>query len=60
MQVALPELDTAVTLILNPEGVSDHDYMAFCQANPDLRLERTAEGAIVIVPPRGVRVVLSK
>lgn len=32
---------------------SDEDYWAFCQANPDLRVERTAEGEIVIVPPAG-------
>ena len=34
MQVALPELNIPVTLILNPEGIGDDDYMAFCQANP--------------------------
>ncbi len=32
------------------EKFSDEDYWAFCQANPDLRLERTAEGEIVILP----------
>ena len=33
------------------EKFSDHDYWAFCEANPDLRVERTAQGEIVIVPP---------
>jgi Uma2 family endonuclease len=28
-------------------------YLAFCRANPDLRVERTAEGEIVIMPPAG-------
>lgn len=28
-------------------------YLAFCRANPDVRVERTAEGDIVLVPPAG-------
>ena len=35
------------------EKFSDEDYWAFCEANPDLRVERTAQGEIVIVPPAG-------
>lgn len=35
------------------EKFSDEDYWAFCVANPDLRVERTAQGEIVIVPPAG-------
>jgi Uma2 family endonuclease len=30
---------------------SDGEYLAFCRANPDLNVERTAEGEIVIVAP---------
>lgn len=30
---------------------SDREYLAFCRANPELNVERTAEGEIVIVPP---------
>ena len=54
MQIALPDLDAPATLILDPENrLSDDAYFAFCEANPDLRLERTAQGEIVIVPPAG-------
>src|SRR6266436_4496236 len=35
------------------EKFSDEEYWAFCVANPDLRVERTAEGEIVIMPPAG-------
>jgi len=35
------------------EKWSDEDYWAFCMANRDLRIERTAEGEIVIIPPAG-------
>ena len=30
---------------------SDREYFEFCQANPDLRVERTAKGEIVVAPP---------
>src|SRR3954462_14884764 len=54
MQIVLPELNAPVTLTLDPDrGVSDDEYWAFCEANPDLRVERTAHGEIVIVPPAG-------
>lgn len=54
MQVALPELHAPATLILDREHrLSDEEYIAFCDANPNLRLERTAQGEIVIVPPAG-------
>jgi Uma2 family endonuclease len=36
-----------------PTLVSDKAYLDFCEAHPDLRIERTAEGEIVIVPPAG-------
>ena len=32
---------------------SDRDYLRFCEENPDLNVERTAAGEIVIVPPAG-------
>ena len=35
------------------EKFSDEDYWAFCEANRDLHVERTAEGEIVIMPPAG-------
>jgi Uma2 family endonuclease len=54
MQIALPELNVPATLMLDPEqGLSDEQFLAFCEANPDLWLEKTAKGEIVIVPPAG-------
>src|SRR5580698_1315079 len=48
------ELARADELVVrNGTRFSDKAYFAFCQANPDLRAERTAEGEIVIVPPAG-------
>jgi Uma2 family endonuclease len=54
MQIALPDLDAPATLVLDPENrLSDDEYFDFCMANPDLQVERTAQGEIVIVPPAG-------
>ena len=33
--------------------MSEDEFFEFCQHNPDLRLERTAEGDLIIMPPTG-------
>jgi len=54
MHVALPESESPVKLVLDPEHpLTDDQYFAFCAANSTLRIERTAQGEIVIVPPAG-------
>ena len=54
MHVALPESESPVKLVLDPEHLlTDDEYFAFCMANSNLRIERTAQGEIVIVPPVG-------
>ena len=54
MHITLPELTGPATLLLDEEQrLSDDEYFAFCEANPDLQLERTAQGEIIIVPPHG-------
>jgi Uma2 family endonuclease len=42
----------AIRLVV-PSGlhVSDRDFWRFCQANPDLRLERNASGELIVMPP---------
>ncbi len=44
------------TTVLNLDSVltlTDAQFLAICQANPDLKLEQTATGALVIVAPTG-------
>jgi Uma2 family endonuclease len=54
MQIALPDLNAPATLILDRDHpITDEAYFAFCAANPELNLERTRDGEIVIVPPAG-------
>jgi Uma2 family endonuclease len=44
-----------ITLDFNPvlRKINDDDFFEFCQANRDLRIERTKEGELIIMPPTG-------
>jgi len=52
--MVLNDIETDSPIIIQPaRRMSDEEYYAFCMANPDLRIERTAEGEIEIMPPTG-------
>lgn len=54
MQLVLPDIKGSKTLGIELDPLMDDDrYFDFCQQNPKLRIERTAEGKIVIMPPVG-------
>ncbi len=40
-------------ILRNGRKFSDKAYLQFCGDNPDLRVERTSEGEIAIMPPAG-------
>jgi len=44
-----------VILDFNPllRKINDDDFFEFCRANRDLRIERTKEGELIIMPPTG-------
>jgi Uma2 family endonuclease len=45
---------TALTVNLNPViELTDEQFFQLCQANRDLRFERTASGELIIMPPVG-------
>jgi Uma2 family endonuclease len=47
-------LETPARIVLEREnGTALEAYLAFCRANPDLRIERTAEGEIILMAPAG-------
>jgi Uma2 family endonuclease len=51
-----PETGTTAPLVLRTRPalhLSDDQFFAFCQQNPDLRIEQTAEGDWIIMPPPG-------
>ena len=54
MKVDFPDEVLPVKFALDPERpMNDDAFYEFCMANRDVRLERTAQGEIVIVPPPG-------
>lgn len=45
---------TVLTLTLDPiVHLTDEQFYQLCQANRDLRFERTAEGHLIVMPPTG-------
>jgi len=52
--LAFPEpMSTLAVRRRGREKFSDEEYWAFCEANRDLHIERTADGEIVVAPPVG-------
>jgi len=42
-----------LTLDLHPLNLTDQQFYQICQINRDLRLERTAQGKMIVMPPAG-------
>jgi len=54
MQLVVNDFETDSPIRIQPaRPMSDEEFFRFCVANPDLRIERTAEGEIEIMPPTG-------
>jgi Uma2 family endonuclease len=54
MQVLLPDHETCASYTIRGEPPMDDDeYYEFCMNNQDLRIEREANGEIIIMPPTG-------
>ena len=52
--VALQPQQNALTLHFGAVlRMNRHEFFQFCRANPDLRMELTSEGDLIIVPPTG-------
>jgi Uma2 family endonuclease len=55
LQIVLNDIETQVPLHLRPvRRMSDDELFDFCVANPSLRIERTAEGEILVMAPTGL------
>lgn len=54
MELLLTDVEARGRLRIDQEcPMSDDEYFEFCSRNSDLRIERTAKGEIVIMPPTG-------
>jgi Uma2 family endonuclease len=51
--VAFVEIPPLVLRLTPVIGMSDEQFFELCQLNRDLRLERTSQGDLVIMPPTG-------
>jgi Uma2 family endonuclease len=52
MQILVEESERPMAIQWE-RGMTDDEYFQFCAENPDLRIERSAEGDILIMPPVG-------
>src|SRR3989442_4432459 len=54
MQVVLPDVETRARIeICGERPMDDEEYFEFCARNRKLRIERDANGDIIIMPPAG-------
>ncbi len=54
VQLMLPETDAQLHLVYpNKPKMTPDEFFAFCQANPDLWLELSSDGEIIVMPPAG-------
>src|SRR5205823_13568826 len=54
MPMELHGIDEESTVRIMPEHrMSSEEFFRFCQANPEWRIEQTADGEITIMPPAG-------
>jgi Uma2 family endonuclease len=55
MTITWPRTEPIVVTDFDPmaEPMTDDEFFDLCQANPDWRIERTAEGKLILMPPAG-------
>ena len=51
MQLIVNDMESQAPVILHPPPMTDDEFYGFCQLYPEFRVERTADGEIVIMPP---------
>jgi Uma2 family endonuclease len=49
-----PEYSLPIKLNVQETQLSEEQFVRFCQENPELRIELTARGELVIMPPTGL------
>src|SRR6266851_3704444 len=54
MQLILNDVESQAPVILHPPPMTDDEFFDFCQLYPDFRIERTADGEIIIMPGTGL------
>ena len=52
--IRLEDKDLQFPVAIQWDRITDVEFARFCANNPDLRVERTSGGDIVVTPPTGV------
>lgn len=55
MKLIVEDFVFPITLTDDDKGMSEQEFLEFCQRNPELQLERDAEGNIIIMSPVHIR-----
>ena len=50
-----PSAPSLLALNVQSMGLTDDQFDKLCQANPDLRIELTSKGELIIMPPTGMK-----
>lgn len=53
--VGWAELDLPLKLNIRAAHLSDEQFLQLCRENPDLRIEMSARGELIIMPPTGMK-----
>lgn len=53
MQMVLPDMGARRIVVESDRPMTDDEFFDFCMEHPQWRIERTAGGKIVIIPPAG-------
>jgi Uma2 family endonuclease len=53
LTIAIPECQEAIRLPATVLHLTEEKFFQFCQANRDLRIERSAKGEIIVMSPAG-------
>jgi Uma2 family endonuclease len=54
MQLIVNDVESQAPVILHPPPMTDDEFFDFCQLYPDFRIERSAEGQVIIMPGTGL------
>src|SRR5438552_14478921 len=54
MQLILNDVESQAPVIVHPPPMTDDEFFDFSQLYPDSRIERTAEGEVIIMPGTGL------
>ncbi len=50
-----PDVSQALTLNIKSIGLTEEQFELLCRDNRDLRIELTAEGELILMPPTGTK-----